>query len=94
MAPLGTELVRRAQAAGALRDDFAPQDIPLLQMMLGAVVDATQPVRPELWRRYLALIVDGMRADGPQPEPLPVPAVDFKQLDAVMRAWRPPQRRE
>lgn len=93
MAPLGSQLVRRAQATGALREDFAPQDIPLLQMMLGAVVDATQPVRPELWRRYLALIIDGMRADGPRPEPLPIPAIDFKQLDAVMRAWRPAQRR-
>lgn len=89
--PLATELVRRAKAAGALREDFFAQDIPLLNMMLGAILDAAEPVRPDLWRRYLALVLDGMRADQTH-HPLPVPAVDVEQLDQVMRCWRPPQR--
>jgi len=93
MRPLATELVRRAQDAGYLRREFAPQDMPLLQIMLGAIVDASQPVQPELWRRYLALILDGMRADGGPREPLDVPPVDWSNLAGVMSCWRPPQRR-
>lgn len=93
MIPLASELVRRAQVAGTLREDFAPQDVPLLQMMLGSVVDAAGTVRADLWRRYLALIVDGMRAQGPAGEPLPVRALDFEELDGVMRCWRPSGRR-
>jgi len=93
MRPLAAELVRRAQDAGCLRRDFAPQDMPLLQIMLGAIVDASQPVQPELWRRYLALILDGMRTDGGAREPLAVPPVDWSHLAGVMSCWRPPQRR-
>lgn len=92
MIPLATDLVRRAQASGSLRQDFSPRDIPLLQMMLGAVVDAAEAIRPDLWRRYLALTLDGMRADRPH-QPLLVPAVDIEELECVMRSWRPPQRR-
>ncbi|GAC1441351.1 MAG: TetR/AcrR family transcriptional regulator [Solirubrobacteraceae bacterium] len=92
MLPLGTAMVHRAQEAGALRRDFSPRDLPLLQMMLGAVVDVSAATSPELWRRFLALTLDGMRADGVRSE-LPVPAVEEAELDCVMSAWRPPQRR-
>lgn len=90
MFPLATELVRRAHASGSLREDFSPQDIPLLQLMLGAIVDASRPVAPELWRRYLALVLDGMRAE-PAREPLPAPPVSVNELDQVMRTWCPPR---
>jgi hypothetical protein len=84
--------VRRAHASGSLREDFTPQDIPLVNMMLGAILDASQAVLPELWRRYLALVLDGMRADRAH-QPLPVGPVDLDQLDGVMRAWCPPHPR-
>lgn len=92
MFPLATELVRRAHASGGLRADFSPQDLPLLNMMLGAIVDASESVRPQLWRRYLSLVLDGMRVDQAH-QPLPVPPVDIDELDRVMRSWCPPQRR-
>ncbi len=90
--PLASELVRRAQASGSLREDFSPHDIPMLEMMLGAIVDASQLARPELWRRYLALVLDGMRADHAK-EPLAAPAVTVDELDRIMRTWCPAQRR-
>ncbi len=86
--PLASDLVRRAHASGSLRKDFRPEDIPLLNMMLGAIVDASDPVRPDLWRRYLALVLDGMRHDHSH-QPLRVPAVSVDELDQVMRSWRP-----
>lgn len=54
-------LLDRAQAAGAVRADVTPDDIPLL---VGAAVHAAAPmlsVTPELWRRYLDVILAGLR---------------------------------
>jgi AcrR family transcriptional regulator len=93
MRPRGEELVRRAQAAGVLRKDFSAQDLPLLQMMLSAIIEVSPPERADLWRRYMALLLDGMRAEGVPRSPLPVPPVEPEALDEVMTRWRPPRPR-
>jgi AcrR family transcriptional regulator len=69
--PLVEQLVLRAQAAGALRQDVVYEDISVLLWTTGRVVDATRDVEPEFWRRYLALIVDGLRAGSASPLPRP-----------------------
>jgi AcrR family transcriptional regulator len=54
-------LLERAQAAGAVRDDVKPQDIPLLMC---AAASSTAPLHgalPDVWRRYLTLILDGLQ---------------------------------
>jgi AcrR family transcriptional regulator len=52
------EIVRRAQAAGALRDDVTVDDIGALMAGL-----CTTMAHPELdWRRHLELLLDGLRA--------------------------------
>jgi AcrR family transcriptional regulator len=93
MRPLVSEMIDRAKADGYLRGDFAAQDMPLLQIMLGAVVDVSREMRPDLWRRCLGLMLDGMRADGVPRTPLAVPPVDWQDLDGVLACWRPSQRR-
>ena len=60
VAPSVDALVARAQSQGTLRTDVVPQDFPLLQLMVGAITDHTG--QPELWRRYLAILIDGLRA--------------------------------
>ena len=67
--PLVRRLVERAQADGSLRADFAPQDMPLLFMTGGRVIEAARCVAPDLWRRYLGLLLDGLRAEGATPLP-------------------------
>jgi AcrR family transcriptional regulator len=91
MRPRGEALVRRAQDAGVLRPDFAAQDLPLLQMMVSAIIEVSTPARPNLWRRYLALLLDGMRAERLPRAPLPEPPVEPEQMDEVMTRWRPPR---
>lgn len=88
MQPLGTRLVARAQQAGVLRSDFVPQDLPMIQIMLGGIADASAEVDPDLWRRYLSLILAGMRVEG---EPVGS-APDWKAVAGVMDGWRPPRR--
>ena len=52
--------MRRAQAQGALRADATTDDISLMMCGLGSVV-RTIP-SPDVWRRYVALMLDGLRA--------------------------------
>jgi AcrR family transcriptional regulator len=83
--PLLRALVERARDAGALRADIEPQDLPLVQLMIGEIIDRTREVDPELWRRYLELVLCGLRADPDPTEPLRVQAPDVDQVDRVMR---------
>lgn len=90
--PIVDEVVERAKAAGALREDVMPHDVPLINMMLGTVADAARDTNPELWRRYLGLVLDGLRPGRTAPTPLPQPAPADEELDCTMQAWRPPRR--
>jgi AcrR family transcriptional regulator len=66
--PLLTQLVERAQAQGSLRADVSPEDIPLLVWAGGGVIDCAANVDPEAWRRYLGLVLDGLRSDAATPQ--------------------------
>ena len=91
--PRGEALVARAKAAGMLRPDFDVSDVPLLQMMVAAIADVAPPDRPDLWRRYLRLLVEGIRAEGTPREPLPDPPLGLECIQEVMVRWRPPRAR-
>jgi AcrR family transcriptional regulator len=81
--PLVAGLVDRAQQAGELREDFEITDTPVIQLMLTAVIEYAGDVEPDLWRRYLAIVLDGMRA-GAARTPLGSHALSDDQLDVVM----------
>jgi AcrR family transcriptional regulator len=92
MLPRVTQLVARAQEAGQLRPDVVPQDLPLIQLMMGTVIDCARDVAPDLWRRFLAIYLRGLRADSGPPNALPAPPVSLDELQQVMAAWEPPRR--
>ncbi len=80
------KLVARAQAAGALRDDLAPLDVPMLNATIGLLADASREVRPDLWERMLGIVLDGLAAQRDAPTPLAARALTEPELDATMRA--------
>ena len=82
--PVGAKLIERARASGQLRADLEPEDVAILHLMLSSVIDLTNRVEPELWRRYFAIVLQGLRAHPGAPEPLPVAPLPAEQLDAVM----------
>lgn len=92
MAPIVAQLIARARDAGQLRADVVPQDFPLLQIMLGAVIDVDRDHAPGLWRRYLEMMLQGMRAAPQAPAPLSVEAPDWESMSLVLASWRPPRR--
>ena len=65
LAPIA-DMLHRAQEAGQVRDDLAPEDVFFL---IAGAANAS-PCRfeiPGLWRRYLGVIMDGMRPEGASP---------------------------
>ena len=59
------ELIERTKAAGRLREDFVGEDILLLLVAHGAVVDVTREDAPNARRRFVALMLDAFqRRDG------------------------------
>ena len=59
--------------------------------MLAQVIDISGDVRPDLWRRYLTIVLDGLRTRRDGPTPLPVPALELGELATCMQNWRPPR---
>jgi AcrR family transcriptional regulator len=65
------EVLRRAREAGALRPDLTVQDLAFVIWGVSRTVEMTAGIAPELWRRHLALLLDGFRAEGAHPLPEP-----------------------
>lgn len=60
------ELVDRARAAEAVRDDFASADVYNFLFIVGALADRTRDVAPDAWRRYALILLSGF---GLHPDP-------------------------
>ena len=79
-------LVKRAQDVGAVRSDLAGQDLGLLIGCASAAADVPFPgLREDLWKRYLQIILDGLRPDG---------ATKLRPGPAGAQALREPRRRQ
>ena len=62
-------LIERAQAQGGMRPDVGAEDLRVLWAGVCRVLSAEQQVDPAAWRRYAALVLASLRADG-APAPL------------------------
>lgn len=76
------ELVARVQAAGELRADVDVTDVGLL---LWSTVRATEDIRaqaPRVWRRHVAVLLDGFRSSAAHP--LPEPPIEDQLVRTAM----------
>ena len=78
-------LVRRAKKAGALRKDVEPIDMLVLTVAVQSAVEFSAAMHPELYRRIIGIILDGLRPKRSAPTPLPVAAMTDDQLHAPRR---------
>src|SRR5487761_1865982 len=77
---------------GRDRVDLARTHMPMIQFMLGSVAEYSGEARPELWRRYLTLLIDGLRPSREGTSPLPEDALSPEEIAVSMRSL-PPERR-
>lgn len=66
-------LVDRAREHGVVRADITGTDVILLMCAPNYVTSYVPDAAPDLWERYLAIIFDGLRAEGARPLPQPPP---------------------
>lgn len=76
----------RAKSAGALRADFESTDIQLLAAAIQATVDLGGTERPDVYRRVVGLLLDGLRQARPGPTPLPARALNSAGLSQFLDA--------
>ena len=84
MQPVVTKLVERAQASGDLRPDFAGTDVKMIVFMMSSLAEYTSPSRPDLWRRYLTLLIDGLRPGRDTVTALPAAGPTPEDIEAAM----------
>lgn len=80
LGPLMEDLITRAKDSGALRSDVGATDLGVHMMLISSIAIADQP---DLWRRYLALLFDGLRAR-PDQSPLPLAAPADEAMHELM----------
>jgi AcrR family transcriptional regulator len=76
------ELLARGQACGEVRRDVVGVDIAMLVMAATNTCAPTHGLCPELWRRYLALMIDGLRPGAASR--LPIPALDHAAVAQIL----------
>ena len=85
------DLIRGAQREGSLREDLVPEDVILVLLAVGGVVQATSDTAPDAWKRILALLLAALRsssADGELPA-APSGEALLAALKSPLRGRRP-----
>jgi AcrR family transcriptional regulator len=73
----------RARAAGAVRADADVSDLSAMVIMLCTVAEASGGRNPHTWRRYLPMLLQGLRPGG---APMPAPPMAQSQHTAMLSA--------
>jgi len=75
------ELVRRAKLDGSLREDFAPEDLPMLLMANAGVLRGTAASAPRAWKRLVEYLLQAFSC--PWQRPLPSPPTPAQMQRAM-----------
>jgi AcrR family transcriptional regulator len=70
-------LVDRARRDGSIREEIFGADIVLLLAGIHQTAAPVSHAEPQLWRRYLALVFDGIRARDAEPLPCSLERLEF-----------------
>ncbi|MFJ3804732.1 TetR/AcrR family transcriptional regulator [Streptomyces sp. NPDC090088] len=84
IAPLLDSLADGAREQGKARPDFYGTDVFFIQLALTGLIDRSHALAPDLYRRYLAMLLEGARSDPDPTASLPVPPLGVEQTHAVM----------
>jgi len=84
--PALAALIARARAQGSVRDDFTVGDLSLALWSFAPIFEATSEVAPEVWRRHLCILLDGIKPAAATPQQ--VRPLAGKQLEAAIHALR------
>ena len=87
LVPMVDEVLTRAQAAGVVRTDLVATDIPVLFLSIAIIGELGGTAAPDVWRRVLGVMLDGLRPSADQ-QPLS-PGVTSAEFEKVLADYRP-----
>ncbi|QIS14991.1 TetR/AcrR family transcriptional regulator [Nocardia arthritidis] len=79
-------LVERAQEAGVLAPGVDASDFFALIHMIDGIAEFAAPANTEVWRRYMAIALNGLRADSVPRRPLSVPPMTEEEIEHAKAA--------
>jgi AcrR family transcriptional regulator len=85
IAPIATQVLRRAQDAGVVRTDLGPFDVPMMHFAVGFVAERTRGLAPDYWERLLTVLLDGVKAEAAR---TPMPSAPLEQDEFVAAMTR------
>lgn len=88
IAPLITQLVEKAKRQGVVRADLDQTDVIFMQVALSAIMERSRDIEPDLYRRYLTVFLDGIRAGDQRFTPLPVAPLSAVSTHRAMTQGR------
>ncbi|MFQ6226608.1 TetR/AcrR family transcriptional regulator [Nocardia sp. NPDC002869] len=88
--PAVAAIVGRAREAGVLQPDIEPSDLFAMIHMVDGLAEFAKPINPEIWRRYMAITLNGIRADNVARQELPVRALTDDEVDQAKSAKAAP----
>jgi hypothetical protein len=81
--PVVSALVAQAHAAGRLHPDIGASDFAVIPLLINPVVGASEGAIPDLWRRWLAIVLEGI-ATGARTKAFPGNAPDVEHVEEII----------
>ncbi|MGW1740427.1 TetR/AcrR family transcriptional regulator [Nocardia sp. NPDC001965] len=84
--PAVAAVMDRARAAGVVAPGIEATDLFALIYMVDSLAEFARPIDSEIWRRYMAITLNGIRAAGLPPQPLTVDALSLAEVEQAKAA--------
>ncbi|WP_280453281.1 TetR/AcrR family transcriptional regulator [Nocardia cyriacigeorgica] len=84
--PTVARIVDRARDAGAIQADVVASDFFAMVHMVDGIAEFARPVNDQVWRRYMALVLNGVRTELVPRQQLPVPPLDDDEVECAKTA--------
>ncbi|MEU1981952.1 helix-turn-helix domain-containing protein [Nocardia sp. NPDC019395] len=84
--PVVAAVMERARDAGVVQPGIEATDLFALIYMVDSLADFARPVDSDIWRRYMAITLNGIRAENTPPQALTVNALSLAEVEQAKAA--------
>ncbi|KAF0846463.1 TetR/AcrR family transcriptional regulator [Nocardia caishijiensis] len=84
--PSVAAIVDRARDTGAVHPDITTTDFFALIHMVNSFIEFAAPVNPDVWQRYMAVALNGVRTDAVPRQPLLAPPLTDAEVEQAKAA--------
>ncbi|MGW5385047.1 TetR/AcrR family transcriptional regulator [Nocardia sp. NPDC003963] len=84
--PAVAAVMDRARTAGVVQPGIEATDLFALIYMVDSLAEFARPIDSDIWRRYMAITLNGIRAANSPPQPLTVNALSLAEVEQAKAA--------